>query len=124
MIVDSPDKCLLLIEQVGSPRLKVLCDITNFYILGADLRQAVQRVGPHIVHCHLKGVKGRYPFNRFIVAGEEGDEMDFDTFAVALAEVGYGRYISSEGFSWQRPDKAQIAFDMMSARLRALGLRG
>ena len=123
MIVDSPDKCLLLMEQVGAPNLKVLCDITNFYILGADVSQAVQRVGPHIVHCHLKGVKGKYPYNQFLVAGEEGDELDFDAFAGALGREGYSRYISSEGFEWQRPDKAEIAYAMMSARLRALGLR-
>ncbi len=126
MIVDSPDKCLLLIEQVGAPNLKVLCDITNFYILGGDIAQAVQRVGPHIVHCHLKGVVGKYPYNRFVVAGEQEDDLTpagFDAFATALATVGYDRYISSEGFDWQRPDKAEIAHAMMSTRLRALGLR-
>lgn len=124
MIIDSPDKCLLLIEQVGSPNLKVLCDITNFHILGGDVRQAVERVALHIVHCHEKGVRGRYPYAEFIVPGEEGDELDFDSFARALADVGYGRYISVEGFKWQRQDKAQIAYGMMSARLAALGLRG
>ncbi|GEM_PF-671248 len=123
MIIDSPDKCLLLIEQVGSPNLKVLCDITNFCILGGDIRQAVQRVAPYIVHCHEKGVRGKYPFAQFIVPGEKGDELDFDAFATALAEVGYARYISVEGFDWQRQDKAQVAYAMMSRRLHALGLR-
>jgi sugar phosphate isomerase/epimerase len=122
-IIDSPDKCLRLIEQVGSPRLKVLCDITNFYILGADIRQAVQRVAPHIVHCHEKGVRNKYPFAEFLVPGEEGDEFDFDAFASALGEIAYTEYISVEGFKWQRADKAQVAYAMMSARLRALGLR-
>jgi sugar phosphate isomerase/epimerase len=123
MIIDSPDKCLLLIEQVGSPALKVLCDITNFYILGGDIRQATQRVAPYLVHCHEKGVKGKYPYAEFIVPGEEGDEFSFDEFASALGQAGYQRYISVEGFSWQRQDKAAVAYAMMSARLRALGLR-
>lgn len=122
-IIDSPDKALRLIEAVGSPHLKVLCDITNFFILGADIRQAVQRVGPYIVHCHEKGVRGKYPFAEFLVPGEEGDEFDFDTFARALGELGYTGCISVEGFKWQREDKAHIAYAMMSARLRALGLR-
>lgn len=122
-IIDSPGKCLVLIEQVGSPNLKVLCDITNFHILGSDVRQAVHRLGPHIVHCHEKGVKGKYPFAEFIIPGEEGDELDFDTFASALGEVGYSGCISVECFKWMREDKAQTAQHMMSERLRALGLR-
>ena len=122
-IIDSPDKCLLLIEQVGSPALKVLCDITNFYILGGDVAQAVQRVAPHIVHCHEKGVKGKYPFNEFIVAGEEGDELPVDAFYAALGSIGYSGYVSMEGFHWMRDDKAVVAYNMMSARLRALELR-
>ena len=123
LTIDSPDKCLRLIDAVGSPKLKVLCDITNFYILGADVAQAVRRLGPYIVHCHLKGVIGKYPFNTFYPPGEEGDELPFDAFASALGEVGYDRYISAECFKQQRQEKAQIAYDMMSTRLRALGLR-
>lgn len=122
-IMDSPDKCLRLIEAVGSPNLKVLCDITNFYILGADIGQAVHRVGPHIVHCHLKGVIGKYPYNEFVVPGDERDEEPFDPFAQALGEIGYDRYISVESFTWLREDKAKVAYAMMSSRLRALGLR-
>jgi sugar phosphate isomerase/epimerase len=122
-IIDSPDKCVRLIDAVGSHRLKVLCDITNFYILGADVKQAVHRVGPYIVHCHQKGVVGRYPFNRFIAPGAEGDELPFDAFATALAEVDYHQFISVETFTWQPADKTQVAYDLISSHLRALGLR-
>lgn len=122
-IIDSPDKCLCLIEQVGSSHLKVLCDITNFYILGADVAEAVRRVGPHITHCHEKGVVGKYPFNKFVVPGEESDEFPFDPFALALSDAAYDQYISVESFRWMRQDKAQIAYDMISTRLSALELR-
>jgi sugar phosphate isomerase/epimerase len=122
-IIDSPDKCLNLIEQVGSDRLKVLCDITNFYILGADVEQAVQRVGPYITHCHQKGVMGKYPFNSFLVPGEEGDELPFEPFARALGSVGYGGCVSVETFQWMRDDKAQIAYDLIGKGLTEMGLR-
>ncbi|MCS6861681.1 MAG: sugar phosphate isomerase/epimerase, partial [Abditibacteriales bacterium] len=122
-VIDAPDKCLVLIEHVGSPRLKVLCDITNFHILGSNVRWAVQRLAPHIVHCHEKGVRGKYPFAQFLVPGEDGDELDFDAFAAALGEIGYDRFISVETFSHMREDKARIAYEMMSQRLKALGLR-
>ena len=122
-IIDAPDKCLRLIEQVASPRLKVLCDITNFYILGSDVGQAVRRVAPHIVHCHLKGVVAKYPYNEFLVPGEAGDELPFTPFAAALGEVGYEGCISVEAFKHMRQDKARVAYDMMSAGLSSLGLR-
>jgi sugar phosphate isomerase/epimerase len=122
-IVDAPDKCLLLIDHVGSPNLKVLFDVTNFHILGCDVPWCVRRLGPHLVHCHAKGVLGKYPFNHFLVPGEPADQLDFEAFAKALGEIGYDRTISVEVFSWMRPDKAKIAYRMMSDRLAALGLR-
>jgi len=122
-IVDSPDKCLLLMEQVASPSLRVLCDITNFYILGADVEQVVQRLGPWVTHCHVKGVKGKYPYAEFLVPGEEGDELPFNAFARALGEVGFARHISVETFSWMREDKAELAYRMISETLHALGQR-
>ena len=122
-IIDSPDKCLRLIEEVGSPNLGVLCDITNFYILGGDVTEAVRRVGPHTMHCHQKGVVGKYPFNKFLVPGEEGDELPFGAFATALGEAGYGQCISVEVFDFMRQDKAQIGYDLISAGLAERGLR-
>ena len=121
--IDAPDKVALLIDHLDMPNLKLLCDITNFHILGSDIAETVEKLGDHIVHCHVKGVKGRYPFNEFLVPGEEDDELDFRTFAEALARSGYDRYISVETFSRMREDKAQIAYDMMSAALSELSLR-
>ena len=122
-IIDSPDKCLRLIDEIGSPNLGVLCDITNFYILGADIAEAVHRVGPHIVHCHVKGVIGKYPSARFIVPGEEGDEMPFGPFATALGDVDYDQCVSVEVFPFMRQDKAEIGYELFSSGLGERGLR-
>ena len=123
MVLDTPDKTRLIIEQVGLPNLKSLCDITNYYILGSEIEAAVERVAPWTIHCHLKGVVGTFPFNHFVVPGERGDEFPFDRFAMALGAHGYDRYISVETFSFMREDKARIAYEMMASRLAALGLR-
>lgn len=123
MVLDTPDKVRLIIEQVGLPNLKSLCDITNYYILGGDIPSTVQRLTPHTIHCHLKGVVGKFPFNHFVVPGEPSDEFPFDEFVRALGSSGYTGNISVETFSYMREDKARIAHAMMSARLSALGLR-
>jgi inosose dehydratase len=123
-ILDTPDKVLLLIETVGLPNLKALVDITNFFILGYEIPYSVKRLAPHILHCHIKGVVGRFPFNHFLVPGEPGDELPFAPFAAALGEAGYTGNISVETFSYMREDKARLAHAMIAERLRALGLRG
>lgn len=122
-VVDTSDKVLLLIRHVEADNLKSLCDITNFYILGEDIPTAVRKLGPHLIHCHVKGVLGLYPYNHFLVPGETGDELDFDAFARTLGEVGYSRCISVETFPHMRADKAEVACRMMSRTLTRLGLR-
>jgi sugar phosphate isomerase/epimerase len=122
--IDAPDKVELLIRHVGSPALKLLHDVTNFYHLGADIAQVTARLAPLTVHCHVKGVKGMYPYSTFLIPGEEGDELDFRTFAATLGRCGYDRYVSVETFPHMRLEKAQIAHAMMSRVLKELGLRG
>lgn len=121
--IDTPEKVPLLIGHVGSPSLRLLLDITNFYHLGSDIGEVTRRMAPLAVHCHVKGVKGMYPYSTFLIPGEEEDELDFGAFAKALGETGYQRYVSVETFPYMRMEKARIAFDMMSAALRQLGLR-
>jgi sugar phosphate isomerase/epimerase len=123
MVLDTPDKTRLFIEQVGLPNLKSLCDITNYYILGYGIEDAVERLAPWTIHCHLKGVVGRFPFHHFLVPGERGDEFPFEPFAKALAGVGYTGCISAETFSYMREDKARRAYDMMARSLLFQGHR-
>ena len=122
-IIDSPNKVPLLIRHVGSPHLKLLNDITNFYHLGADITETTERLGPITMHCHVKGVRGMYPYSEFLIPGEAEDELDFRSFAAALGRAGYDQYVSVETFPKMRMEKAEIAFGMMDSTLRDLGLR-
>jgi len=124
MVLDTPDKVRLVIEQVGMPNLKSLFDATNFHILGAEIPYAVERLAPHLQHCHLKGVIGRFPFHHFLVPGEAGDEFDFPGLVGSLARAGYHGYVSVETFSWMREDKAAVAHAMMQPVLDRLGRAG
>lgn len=123
-ILDTPNKCNLLIQHVSSPNLKLNFDATNFHILNYDVASAVELTAPHLIHCHLKGVKGMYPYNQFIVPGGEGDQMDFEKLAKAFGKVGYTRFISVETFPYMRDDKDVVAYRMVSSTLEKLGLRG
>ncbi len=122
-ILDTPDKVRLIIEEIGLPNLKALCDITNFYILGSDIGWSVDRIGEHMIHSHVKGVIGKFPFNHFLVPGEPGDEFPFDEFSQALKMINYQGMVSVETFSFWREDKHRIAYDMIARSLKAHGLR-
>ena len=122
-ILDTVEKCTLMIQHVGSPNLKVTFDATNCYLLNVDVPKAVAYLGPHLNHCHLKGITGKYPFTHFLVPGEEDDEMDFEALANALGKLGYNGYISVETFAHMRDDKDRVAYEMMSKTLADLGLR-
>ena len=121
--IDAPDKVELLVQHVGSENLKLLHDITNFYHLGGDIAEVTARLFPLTVHCHVKGVKGMYPYSTFLIPGAPDDELDFRTFAQTLGRHGYDKYISVETFSSMPLEKVEIAYDMMSTILRDLGLR-
>ena len=121
--IDTSSKVLLLIEHVGSDALRVLNDITNFYHLGENIEEVTENLGSLTTHCHVKGVTGMYPYSTFLIPGEDGDELDFSTFAETLGKVGYDKYISVETFPHMRMEKAQIAYQMMATTLRELGLR-
>ncbi|RKU36497.1 hypothetical protein C6495_03480 [Candidatus Poribacteria bacterium] len=121
--IDASSKVTLLIEHVGSDALKALNDITNFYHLGEDIAAVTEKLGPLTAHCHVKGVTGMYPYSTFLIPGEEGDELDFRTFAETLGKVGYANYISVETFPHMRMEKARIAYEMMAGTLQQLGLR-
>lgn len=121
--IDTSSKVLLLTEHVGVKSLRALNDITNFYHLGEDIAEVTEKLGELTTHCHVKGVTGMYPYSTFLIPGEEGDELDFRTFAKSLGKSGYERYISVETFPQMRMEKAQIAYQMMSKTLSELGLR-
>lgn len=122
-LIDMPEKVLLLAEWVGSPAIKLNFDATNFHILRVDVRAAVKMLAPYIVHVHLKGVRGMYPYNQFLVPGEEDDQFDFPALAATLGEIGYQGFISVETFLWMPENKAEVAYRMVSDQLAELGLR-
>ena len=121
--IDTEDKVALLMRHVGSDALRPLIDITNFYHLGSDIGAVTERFAAQSTHCHVKGIKGMYPYSEFIIPGEEGDELAFGAFADALVRGGFDGYISVETFPQMRIEKAQIAHDMMAGHLKRLGVR-
>lgn len=92
--IDLPEKCVEVIELVGSPHLRLNFDNSHFDCMGRDLSDYVPLLVPYAVHTHLKDQRGIWPDHEFLVPGE-GD-FDYLRYLRAMAEAGYRGFVTVE----------------------------
>ena len=56
---DHTDYCMKIIQQVGSPRMKLLFDIYHVQIMNGDVIRRIRQYRDVIAHYHTAGVPGR-----------------------------------------------------------------
>jgi len=78
-----------LCERVGSPAVKILCDIYHMQIMEGDVIRRIQTAASHIAHYHTAGNPGR---------GEPDDsqELNYPAIYRALSATGYTGTIGHE----------------------------
>lgn len=86
---DKTGYCVKILEQVGSPRLKLLFDIYHVQIMEGDVITRIRQYAEHIAHVHTAGNPGR---------GELDDkqEINYKPIMEALLEVNYQGYVGQE----------------------------
>jgi len=105
LVVASSADASRMIEEVGSPRLRVNLDIGHAFLTDDDPIASIRMLGAHIVHLHLEdmaaGVHRHLPFG----AGD----IDFPAVRRALDEIGYtGPYVV-DLFGQDRPPEEVAA---------------
>ncbi|MGC9454636.1 MAG: sugar phosphate isomerase/epimerase family protein [Phycisphaerae bacterium] len=93
-ISGSPEACLELCRQVGSPYFGILYDPCNLLRAGTDYKQALKTLREHIVHVHLKDGTSDPDSQKTTMLGE-GD-IDVYWLVKQLDEIGYGGDIAVE----------------------------
>ena len=79
-----------LIEQVGSPRIRLLCDVYHAQIEEGNVTQLIRDYHAYVGYVHVADVPGRH---------EPGTgEIDYPHIASVLREVGYEGVIGMEAF--------------------------
>ena len=79
-----------LIEQVASPRIRLLCDIYHIQVEEGNVVQSIRDYCGYIGYVHVADVPGRH---------EPGTgEIDYRRIAEVLREVGYSGVIGMEAF--------------------------
>lgn len=94
---DDVERCIDLIKQVGSPRMKLLFDVYHVQVMNGDIIRRIRQYTDYIGHYHVAGAPGR---------GEpdETQEINYPAVLRAILDTGYTGYVSQEFIpTW--PDK-------------------
>jgi sugar phosphate isomerase/epimerase len=93
-------------------------DVGHAWVVGDDLAQCVEALGPRLFHLHVEDIRGRV--HHHLPIGE-GD-VDFPALRQALTRAGYGGFLTVELYTFAHaPDEAGRR---SLARLRELFARG
>ncbi len=95
-MADTTAWCVKLVEQVGSPRVKVLYDIYHAAMMKEDVLADIRKYHACWGHYHTGGYPGRNEI-------DETQELDYAQLMLAIVESGYTGYVGQE-FVPKRPD--------------------
>jgi sugar phosphate isomerase/epimerase len=101
-VVDSPARARQLIDEIGSPALKVCIDGANIFKAGQlprmaeVLDEAFQQVGDHVAFAHGKDLD--HDGDAGHLAAGHG-VLDFDRYVLLLRQVGYDGAIILHGLT-------------------------
>jgi sugar phosphate isomerase/epimerase len=126
--LDTPEKTLWLLQQIGSDFLKLNYDISHFDVQGMPTKETVASMAPHTVHTHVKDQRGRAPDHEFLIPGE--GPFDFVEYLHEMEAAGYDGYITAEVsfMVQQRPDydpfaAAELTWRTLDCAFRSAGLQ-
>jgi hydroxypyruvate isomerase len=86
---DSTAWAVAVIEQVGSPALRMLYDVYHMQIMEGDLIRTIRSNFPYIGHVHTAGVPGRAEL-------DDRQEVNWRAIAAVLQEHDYAGYVTHE----------------------------
>jgi hydroxypyruvate isomerase len=78
-----------VMEDVGSPRVKLLYDIYHMQIMEGDLIATIRQNGKWLGHYHTGGVPGRHEL-------DETQEVQWPAVMRAIADTGFTGYVAHE----------------------------
>lgn len=78
-----------LVNQVGSPRFKLLYDIYHMQIMEGDVIRTIRENRDYIAHYHTGGVPGRNEI-------DDTQELNYAAVCKAIVETGYKGFLGQE----------------------------
>ena len=126
--LNSPDRVLWLLGQIGRKNLGITFDISHFNVQGIPIEKSVETMVPVTVFTHIKDERGVSPNHEFLIPGE-GD-FDYVRYLRAMDRAGFTGDICVEIslMVQRRPNfdpvaTAQQTYDLVSKAFETAGLR-
>ncbi|HYG34228.1 MAG TPA: sugar phosphate isomerase/epimerase [Clostridia bacterium] len=88
--INTCDQALKMVQDVGSPALKIQLDTFHMNIEEKNQAEAIRKAGKYLAHFHACGCDRGTPGN---------DHIDWKGIAAALKETGYEGDVVIEGFA-------------------------
>jgi hydroxypyruvate isomerase len=98
-MADTTDWCVRLVQQVGSPRVKVLYDIYHAGMMKEDVLADIRQHHECWGHYHTGGLPGRNEI-------DDTQTLNYAKLMQAIVESGYTGYVGQE-FIPKRPEALQ-----------------
>jgi sugar phosphate isomerase/epimerase len=92
--VQSPERALWLIREVGSRNIRVVYDYSHMYLEGFALAESLHQLLPYTPFIHVKDSSGTAAKHEFLLAGE--GKTDYVEYFRLLREQGYGGFVVVE----------------------------
>lgn len=107
--VQSPERALWLMEQVGSPRIRIIYDYSHFQVEGFGLEDSLKRLLPYAPFISVKDATGTPDKHTYLLPGD--GTIDYPAYFALLKRVGYRGFISVEVSAnvFQKPGYDAIA---------------
>jgi len=91
----TPDGALWLLQQVGSPTIKLAYDYSHYQLRGLALKETIAALVPHSVFIHVKDAKGEAAKFEFQLPGESGT-VDYAEYLQMIKATGYRGHVIVE----------------------------
>ena len=124
----TPQDCVWLAAQAGSPRVKCAYDYSHFQLRGLGLAESIRTLVPHAVFIHVKDAEGNAARFQFLLPGD--GETDYVQLLKLVAAAGYRGDVVVEvsGQIFGKPDyrpldAARRCYENLAPAFTAAGVR-
>jgi sugar phosphate isomerase/epimerase len=92
--VNSPERALWLIREVGSPNIRVVYDYSHFFVEGFPLAESLKQLLPVSPFISVKDASGNPASHQFLLPGD--GKTDYMEYFKLLKELGYHGFVAVE----------------------------
>jgi sugar phosphate isomerase/epimerase len=126
--VNSPERTLWLVKEVGSPRIRMVYDYSHMFIEGFPLEGSLKQLLPHTAFIAVKDAKGAAGKHEYLLPGD--GQTDYVQYFKLLKQMEYRGFVIVEvsGQIHGKPGydpvaTAKLCYDRMSAAMNQAGIR-